>query len=242
MNSPLKSATTECRKFAPNIFNKSKCQNCFRTKDAHSAEALESNRATRKVSTCGYLFVAPDWDFSQAVNRTRRWQRRWFVLYDDGELTYSVDEHPNTIPQAVIDMTKVVAVSHAEELTGNQFSIAITTPDKVHFVKGTGRDDSKWWFDVLSQFPSNMVRSKNKHNACNLAITKPSPTVNILSCQNQYDDHGLGTKEAYRNGSVDIQPTQQPPEHRANGTTNSITINNREGMAGLLFLNWYPCS
>ncbi|KYQ51816.1 Protein outspread, partial [Trachymyrmex zeteki] len=21
------------------------------------------------------------------------WQRRWFVLYDDGELTYSVDEH-----------------------------------------------------------------------------------------------------------------------------------------------------
>ncbi|XP_077526669.1 myosin phosphatase Rho interacting protein outspread isoform X2 [Haemaphysalis longicornis] len=228
MNSPLKSATTECRKFAPNIFNKSKCQNCFRTKDAHSAEALESNRATRKVSTCGYLFVAPDWDFSQAVNRTRRWQRRWFVLYDDGELTYSVDEHPNTIPQAVIDMTKVVAVSHAEELTGNQFSIAITTPDKVHFVKGTGRDDSKWWFDVLSQFPSNMVRSKNKHNACNLAITKPSPTVNILSCQNQYDDHGLGTKEAYRNGSVDIQPTQQPPEHRANGTTNSITINNRE--------------
>ncbi|CAG9784034.1 unnamed protein product [Diatraea saccharalis] len=22
-----------------------------------------------------------------------RWQRRWFVLYDDGELTYSLDEH-----------------------------------------------------------------------------------------------------------------------------------------------------
>ena len=23
----------------------------------------------------------------------QRWQRRWFVLYDDGELTYSVDDH-----------------------------------------------------------------------------------------------------------------------------------------------------
>ncbi|KAH7950522.1 hypothetical protein HPB49_025060 [Dermacentor silvarum] len=45
--SSLKSSTTECRKFAPNIFNKSKCQNCFRTKDAHSAEALESNRPQR---------------------------------------------------------------------------------------------------------------------------------------------------------------------------------------------------
>ncbi len=31
--------------------------------------------------------------------RTKRWQRRWFVLYDDGELTYSVDDHPETIPQ-----------------------------------------------------------------------------------------------------------------------------------------------
>lgn len=226
--SSLKSSTTECRKFAPNIFNKSKCQNCFRTKDAHSAEALESNRATRKVSTCGYLFVAPDWDFSQAVNRTRRWQRRWFVLYDDGELTYSVDEHPNTIPQAVIDMTKVVAVAHAEELTGNQFSIAITTPDKVHFVKGTGRDDSKWWFDVLSQFPSNMVRSKNKHNACNLTLAKSAPSVNILSCQNQYEDRGLGNRENYRNGTIDAQPTQQPLEIRSNGTTNLVSTNNRE--------------
>ncbi|KAL1483019.1 hypothetical protein MTO96_033426 [Rhipicephalus appendiculatus] len=187
--------------------------------------------ATRKVSTCGYLFVAPDWDFSQAVNRTRRWQRRWFVLYDDGELTYSVDEHPNTIPQAVIDMTKVVAVAHAEELTGNQFSIAITTPEKVHFVKGTGRDDSKWWFDVLSQFPSNMVRSKNKHNACNLALTKSAPSVNILSCQKQYEDHGLGNRENYRNGSIDVQPAQQPLEIRSNGTTNAVSTNNREAHA-----------
>ncbi|PSN33188.1 hypothetical protein C0J52_25701 [Blattella germanica] len=26
-------------------------------------------------------------------NFEKRWQRRWFVLYDDGELSYSVDEH-----------------------------------------------------------------------------------------------------------------------------------------------------
>lgn len=23
----------------------------------------------------------------------KRWQRRWFVLFDDGELTYAVDDH-----------------------------------------------------------------------------------------------------------------------------------------------------
>ena len=92
-------AMVECRKFAPNIFNKSKCSACFRLKEDHSASAIELNKASRKISKCGYLFVAPDWDFSNPVNRTKRWQRRWFVLYDDGELTYSVDDHPETIPQ-----------------------------------------------------------------------------------------------------------------------------------------------
>lgn len=36
----------ECRKFAPNIFNKSKCSSCFKQKEEHSAEALECNRVS----------------------------------------------------------------------------------------------------------------------------------------------------------------------------------------------------
>ncbi|KAK6638226.1 hypothetical protein RUM44_008655 [Polyplax serrata] len=149
----------ECRKFTPNIFNKTKCTNCFRQKEEHTAEALESNRAARKISKCGYLFVAPGWDFSNPINRTKRWQRRWFVLYDDGELSYSLDEHPDTVPQASIDMNKVGEVTDAEEMTGNAFSIAITTSDGVHFVKGTCREEAKWWKDVLSVYP----RSKGRH-------------------------------------------------------------------------------
>ena len=100
-------ANVECRKFAPNIFNKSKCSNCFRLKEDHSASAIELNKASRKISKCGYLFVAPDWDFSNPINRTKRWQRRWFVLYDDGELTYSVDDHPETIPQVRLMMIMI---------------------------------------------------------------------------------------------------------------------------------------
>lgn len=149
----------ECRKFAPNIFNKSKCTNCFRQKEEHSAEALESNRASRKIAKCGYLFVAPGWDFTNPLNRTKRWQRRWFVLYDDGELSYSLDEHPETVPQASIDMNKVLEVADAEDITGNPFSLAITAPDNVHFVKGTCREEARWWSDVLSVFP----RSKGRH-------------------------------------------------------------------------------
>ncbi|EFN72303.1 Protein outspread, partial [Camponotus floridanus] len=28
-------------------------------------------QATRKISKCGYLFVAPGWDFSNPLNRTK---------------------------------------------------------------------------------------------------------------------------------------------------------------------------
>ncbi|XP_050076393.1 protein outspread isoform X1 [Anopheles maculipalpis] len=158
------SRNIECRKFSPNIFNKSKCTHCFRQREEHSAAALECNRATRKVSKRGYLFVAPwDWDFSNPVYRTKRWQRRWFVLYDDGELTYSVDEHPETIPQAIIDMTKVLEVTTADSITSHPHSIAITAPDRVTFVKGTCPEESKWWFNVLVAFPKS--KGRHKRNA-----------------------------------------------------------------------------
>ncbi|XP_013195043.2 protein outspread isoform X2 [Amyelois transitella] len=150
---------SDCRKFAPNIFTKSKCTNCFRQKEEHSAEALESNRASRKISKCGYLFVAPGWDFSNPLYRTKRWQRRWFVLYDDGELTYSLDEHPDTVPQASVDMTTVLEVSDADSVTGHPHSLAITAPERVTFVKGTCREETRWWADVLSVYP----RSKGRH-------------------------------------------------------------------------------
>ncbi|XP_023311179.1 protein outspread-like [Anoplophora glabripennis] len=62
---------SQCKKFTPNIFHKTKCSNCFRQKEEHSAEALECNRASRSIARSGYLFVAPDWDFSVPLNRTK---------------------------------------------------------------------------------------------------------------------------------------------------------------------------
>ncbi|XP_015114889.1 protein outspread isoform X2 [Diachasma alloeum] len=156
-------AGAECRKFVPNIFNKSKCSSCFKQKEEHSAEALESNRATRKISKYGYLFVAPNWDFSNPLNRTKRWQRRWFVLYDDGELTYSLDEHPETVPQARIDMTRVLEVAAADDVTGHPNSLAITSPDGVTFIKGTCREETRWWGDVLQVYSRN--KGRHKRNA-----------------------------------------------------------------------------
>lgn len=46
MPNPMIIRSGECKKFSPNIFNKTKCTNCFKQKEEHSAEALESNRVS----------------------------------------------------------------------------------------------------------------------------------------------------------------------------------------------------
>ena len=102
----------------------------------HCDEALETGKIDRNISRCGFLFVAPDWDFTNPVYRTKRWQRRWFVLYDDGELTYCIDDDPETIPQATIEMASVFEITSADAITGNANSIAIVAPDGIHFIKG----------------------------------------------------------------------------------------------------------
>ncbi|KAK4880362.1 hypothetical protein RN001_008508 [Aquatica leii] len=192
---------SQCRKFAPNIFNKSKCSNCFRQKEEHSAEALECNRASRAVARSGYLFVAPDWDFSVPLNRTKRWQRRWFVLYDDGELNYSVDEHPDTVPQGSVDMCKVMEVTGAEQVTGHPHSLALTSPDRVTFIKAASREDARWWAELLAVFPRRHKRnatfpggraspslpqlgrsaSPQPPRPRHLSCTGPSPRTNFLT-------------------------------------------------------------
>ncbi|KQS70208.1 protein outspread isoform X2 [Drosophila erecta] len=186
--------TADCRKFSPNIFNKSKCSHCFRQREEHSAAALECNRASRKVSKCGYLFVAPDWDFSNPLYRTKRWQRRWFVLYDDGELTYSVDDYPETIPQACVDMTKVLEVTGAVEVTGHPNSIAITAPERVTFVKGTSSEESQWWLNILAAFP----KSKGRHKR---SATLPGGQVVGSLRQSSNGDLTLSTKLGNRHSS-----------------------------------------
>ncbi|XP_050391694.1 golgin subfamily A member 4 isoform X1 [Patella vulgata] len=170
----------KCRKFIPNIFNKAKCQTCFGAKEAHSAEALENNKASRKVSKCGYLFVAPDFDFNSPLDRTKRWQRRFFVLYDDAELTFSVDDNVDTIPQGVIDMNKVTDVIDTEKQTSHLYSLGIVTPEKTHYIKGESKEESLWWYDVLIQYPRSLkaIKPRRKPPISNKENVQPSTNSN----------------------------------------------------------------
>lgn len=98
---------------------------------------------------------------------------------------------PETIPQACIDMTKVLEVSSAEEVTGHPNSIAITAQDRVTFVKGISPDESQWWLNILTAFP----KSKGRHKR---STTLPGGQI---SCLRQSSNVDMAIKLGNRHSS-----------------------------------------
>lgn len=63
-------------------------------------------------------------------------------------------------------MNKVMEVARADDVTGNLHSVAITAQDRVHFVKGTCKEESTWWLEVLQIFPRSSIKTgRAKRNA-----------------------------------------------------------------------------
>ncbi|XP_019642568.1 PREDICTED: myosin phosphatase Rho-interacting protein-like isoform X2 [Branchiostoma belcheri] len=129
-----------CNKFAANIFNKAKCQNCFRPREEHLLN--DSDMSQAKVTACGWMYRAPDLiDFTNPAQRSRKWQRRWFVLFEHGGLVFSLDENPSTIPQGTINMNQCTEVYDGQGRTGKENCLAIVTPDSVDYVSTDNKFD-----------------------------------------------------------------------------------------------------
>ncbi|OXB67530.1 hypothetical protein ASZ78_004648, partial [Callipepla squamata] len=128
-----------CRKFQANIFNKSKCQNCFKPRESHLLNDEDLNQA--KPIYGGWLLLAPEGtDFDNPVHRSRKWQRRFFILYEHGLLRYALDEMPTTLPQGTINMNQCTDVVDGESRTGQKFSLCILTPEKEHFIRAENKE------------------------------------------------------------------------------------------------------
>ncbi|CAK9821946.1 Protein outspread [Anthophora retusa] len=86
---------------------------------------------------------------------------------------------PETVPQARIDMTRVLEVAAAEDITGHPYSLAVTSPEGVTFVKGTCREETRWWADVLQVYSRN--KGRHKRNATfpggQTTILQVTPTI-----------------------------------------------------------------
>ncbi|CAG9826615.1 unnamed protein product [Diabrotica balteata] len=66
---------------------------------------------------------------------------------------------PDTVPQGSVDMCKVLEVTGAEQVTGHPHSLALTSPDRVTFVKAASREDARWWAELLAVFPRRHKRN-----------------------------------------------------------------------------------
>ncbi|KAL6255893.1 hypothetical protein P5V15_013134 [Pogonomyrmex californicus] len=127
-------------------------------------EKLYSSRQRRDAAKCAFAHVA-------------RGTRKWCAL--TSVRLAPISRLPETVPQARIDMTRVLEVAAAEDVTGHPYSLAVTSPEGVTFVKGTCREETRWWSDVLQVYSRN--KGRHKRNATfpggQTTILQVTPTI-----------------------------------------------------------------
>ncbi|XP_063748656.1 uncharacterized protein si:ch73-103b11.2 isoform X3 [Eleginops maclovinus] len=150
-----------CRKFQANIFNKSKCQNCFKPRESHLLNDEDLNQA--KPIYGGWLLLAPEGtNFDNPLHRSRKWQRRFFILYEHGLLRYALDEMPSTLPQGTINMNQCSDVIDGESRTGQKSSLCILTPEKEHFIRAECKEIINGWQEALTVYPRTNKQNQKK--------------------------------------------------------------------------------
>uniref|UniRef100_A0A3B4ZB92 Nuclear mitotic apparatus protein 1-like n=1 Tax=Stegastes partitus TaxID=144197 RepID=A0A3B4ZB92_9TELE len=164
-----------CRKFQANIFNKSKCQNCFKPRESHLLNDEDLNQA--KPIYGGWLLLAPEGtNFDNPLHRTRKWQRRFFILYEHGLLRYALDEMPSTLPQGTINMNQCSDVIDGESRTGQKNSLCILTPEKEHFIRAECKEIINGWQEALTVYPrTNKQNQKKKRKVDPPTQQEPGP-------------------------------------------------------------------
>uniref|UniRef100_A0A3B4XIB9 Myosin phosphatase Rho interacting protein n=1 Tax=Seriola lalandi dorsalis TaxID=1841481 RepID=A0A3B4XIB9_SERLL len=150
-----------CRKFQANIFNKSKCQNCFKPRESHLLNDEDLNQA--KPIYGGWLLLAPEGtNFDNPLHRSRKWQRRFFILYEHGLLRYALDEMPSTLPQGTINMNQCSDVIDGETRTGQKNSLCILTFEKEHFIRAECKEIINGWQEALTVYPRTNKQNQKK--------------------------------------------------------------------------------
>ncbi|XP_027756114.1 myosin phosphatase Rho-interacting protein isoform X5 [Empidonax traillii] len=221
-----------CRKFQANIFNKSKCQNCFKPRESHLLNDEDLNQA--KPIYGGWLLLAPEGtDFDNPVHRSRKWQRRFFILYEHGLLRYALDEMPTTLPQGTINMNQCTDVVDGESRTGQKFSLCILTPEKEHFIRAENKEIISGWLEMLIVYPrTNKQNQKKKRKVEPPTPQEPGPakmavtSSNIPSAEKVPATKSTLWQEEMRgkdqvDGGSGISPAQSPVQGQA-GAASSL--------------------
>ncbi|XP_064843617.1 myosin phosphatase Rho-interacting protein-like [Oncorhynchus masou masou] len=164
-----------CNKFQANIFYKSKCQNCFKSRELHLPTDHGKDQA--KPIYGGWLCLAAEGtDFDNPIQRSRKWQRRFFILYEHGSMSFALDELTSTLPQGTVNMNLCTAVIDAEPKTGQRNALCIITPEQEFFIRGENKEIINGWSEQLVVYPRTYKQNQKKKRKVEPTTSQePSP-------------------------------------------------------------------
>ncbi|KAM7371443.1 hypothetical protein PAMP_008687 [Pampus punctatissimus] len=167
--------SSPCNKFQANVFNKSKCQNCFKSREVHPLTDRDMKQA--KPVYGGWLCLAPEGtDFDNPIQRSRKWQRRFFVLYEHGSLSFALDELRSTLPQGTVNMNQCTDITDAEPRTGQRNALCVATPQQEIFIRGDNKEIINGWSEQLAVYlRTNKQNQKKKRKVEPLTNQESSP-------------------------------------------------------------------
>ncbi|KAL7860267.1 hypothetical protein AOLI_G00166160 [Acnodon oligacanthus] len=184
-------ADPPCSKFQANIFNTRRCQNCFKSRELHLMTSEELDQA--KPIYASWLCLAPEGtDFDNPMQRSRKWQRRFFILYEHGSLQFALDESPSTIPQGTVDLNLCTEVIDAEARTGQKNALCIITLEQELYIRGDSKEIINGWNEQLTVFlQTNQQNQRKKRKA------------SLVQCQEQACEKAACSIGASETGAVE---------------------------------------
>ncbi|XP_034394870.1 myosin phosphatase Rho-interacting protein-like [Cyclopterus lumpus] len=204
-------ATSPCNKFQANIFNKSKCQNCFKSRELHLL--TDNGMEQAKPLYGGWLCLAPEGtDFDNPMQKSRKWQRRFFILYEDGSLSFALDELTSTLPQGTVNLNLCTDVADAEPKTGQRNALCIVTPEQEIFIRGDNKEIINGWTEQLAVYlRTNKQNQKKKRKVELVATQEPSP-AKMAATDPSFPSSGNAPESGCGRGQEDPQQGSGPGE------------------------------
>lgn len=173
----------------------------------------------------GWLLLAPDGtDFDNPVHRSRKWQRRFFILYEHGLLRYALDEMPTTLPQGTINMNQCTDVVDGEGRTGQKFSLCILTPEKEHFIRAETKEIISGWLEMLMVYPrTNKQNQKKKRKVEPPTPQEPGPAKMAVTSSSSTSTSSIPSAEKVPTTKSTLWQEEMRAKDQPDGTSLSPT-------------------
>ncbi|XP_073683951.1 myosin phosphatase Rho-interacting protein-like isoform X2 [Garra rufa] len=153
------------------------------------------------------------------MQRSRKWQRRFFVLYEHGCLRFALDESPSTLPQGTVNMNLCTDVIDAEARTGQKNALCIITPEQEYYIRGDNKEIINGWSEQLVVYPrTNKQNQKKKRKVEPTTSQEPGPAKvavtgsGIPEAEKMPDSSSIIWQEELQSREADVSQTWSASE------------------------------